>query len=98
MAKRKCADLGEHIDHIAAEKLKRDSYVDDTLTGGTREEVERFRGPKGEDDQYQGTMPQILKLGGLKIKAMITSKHLHFGHANVANSKINDCKSHCVQR
>ena len=36
------ADLGACIDEEASEKLVEDSYVDDTLTGGDAETVERM--------------------------------------------------------
>ena len=71
--KDKCAELGAHIDSEAAEKLKNDCYVDDGLTGGSDEEVQRLRGELQEDGSYNGTLAQILQIGGLQIKAMMVS-------------------------
>ena len=46
------ADAGQEIDPVAARKLKKDSYVDDHVTGGTRAEVERMMGTRLEDGSY----------------------------------------------
>ena len=71
--KGKCADAGVHIDAEAAMRIKKDTYVDDCPTGGSKDQVARFRGEKREDGTYDGTFSQILGLGGLKIKAIIVS-------------------------
>ena len=46
IAKEMIADLPEAraIDDEACERIKRDSYVDDTLTGGTNDNVDKFIG------------------------------------------------------
>ena len=72
-SKRKCSDLGENIDVAAAKRTRKEMYVDDGTTGGTKTEVERFVGKKNEDGKYDGTIPQILKLGGFSIKSMVPS-------------------------
>ena len=48
-------------------------YVDDLASGGKVSKVERFRGKDPETLQCDGTMPQIMKKGGMKFKAMLTS-------------------------
>ena len=71
--KRKVADLGEYIDPPASKRIKEDLYVDDGATGGTKSEVERFVGNKDDDGKYDGTIQQILKLGGFSIKSLVWS-------------------------
>ena len=66
------AELGEGIDHEAAQQIRFKTYVDDGLGGGTRERVDRFRG-KLINGQYDGTIAQILGLVGLQLKVMIAS-------------------------
>ena len=39
LVKDKAAELGKEIDGVAAARISNDSYVDDNLTGGTKEEV-----------------------------------------------------------
>ena len=68
-----CADAGADIDPEASVKIKKDLYVDDAATGGTKEQVARFRGKRREDGSYDGTFSQILGLGNLDIKAMLVS-------------------------
>ena len=63
------ADAGENIDKEASERLKHDLYVDDGLTGGTPEQVQRFVGKKLPDGGYDGTISQILAKGNFKVKA-----------------------------
>ena len=58
IAKEMIADLPEakEIDSEACEKIKTDSYVDDTLTGGTLEQVDRWVGDRNpETGTYSGT-------------------------------------------
>ena len=50
------ADLGACIDEEASEKLVEDSYVDDTLTGGDAETVERMVGQKDESEKFDRTI------------------------------------------
>ena len=66
------ADIGEPIDKEASHQIRRKTYVDDGLGGGTREQVNRFRGEL-VDGNYTGTIPQILGLVNLKLKVMIAS-------------------------
>ena len=62
------------LDLIASQRLERDRYVDDVVTGGDEKEVERF---VGEEDpttyQRTGTIPQIMSRAGLKFKAIAVS-------------------------
>ena len=67
------ADDGRDIDPVAADKIKEDTYVDDGITGGTVEEVARFKGEKSFDGTFTGTMPQIFAKGNWKLKAMVHS-------------------------
>ena len=67
------ADEGAHIDPEAAKRIKEEIYVDDGLTGGSAEQVNRFVGKKLPDGQYDGTIPRILALGNFKVKAFSIS-------------------------
>ena len=67
------ADAGEHIDPVATRKIKQDSYVDDGVTGGTKAEVAKMKGTRLPDGTYTGTFSQILKLGDLNVKGMVSS-------------------------
>ena len=64
----------EEVIKKLAEKIKKESFVDDLSTGGKKEECIRF---KGEEDAEtlvcNGTIPAILKTGGFEIKAMVVS-------------------------
>ena len=71
VAKDLIADLPEAkaIDTEACEKIKSDTYVDDTLTGGTKNQVDRFIGVKDhQTGLYSGTIPKILSLGNFGSK------------------------------
>ena len=72
VAKRRVANLGEEIDPLAAQQLKDFTYVDDSIMGGSREEVDRMRGTR-KDGEYSGTVPHILARGALKVKFMAVS-------------------------
>ena len=67
------ADENKQIDYEAAQRIKDDVYVDDGLTGGSEEQVHRFVGDKLADGSFSGTIPQILKRGGFKLKAIVKS-------------------------
>ena len=66
------AELGEQIDPMAAQQLRDYSYVDDSLMGGSAEDVARMRGEHAEGG-YTGTVPQILAQGAMKVKFMAVS-------------------------
>ena len=66
------ADLGQGIDSEACHQVRRKTYVDDGAGGGSRAQVERFRGQL-VDGRFNGTLPSILSLVGLELKVMIAS-------------------------
>ena len=67
------AEAGRSIDSVAADKIIKDSYVDDGVTGGSSSEVERMKGERLGDGSYSGTLAQILNLGKLKMKVVVTT-------------------------
>ena len=74
VTKRKTADMFGEIDMIAAKKIKEDSFIDDIMTGGTKDECERMKGTEDiHMSQCSGTIPQILGKGGFLVKAMAMS-------------------------
>ena len=56
----------------ASEQIRRRTYVDDGAGGGSRLQVERFRG-KLVNGEYDGTLPKILSSVGLHLKVMVAS-------------------------
>ena len=82
------ADAGEHIDPIAAKKIKKDSYVDDNVTGGSKEDIMRMKGERLPDGTYSGTMRQILDLGGLKWKVFVSSGETDDDVKNLIGNKV----------
>ena len=72
LVKRLAAELGRSIDPEACHQIREKTYVDDGAGGGTRDQVERFRG-KCIDGVYDGTLPRILSLVNLKLKVMVAS-------------------------
>ena len=67
------ADAGVEIDQEASKKIKRDSYVDNCVSGGNIEDVKRMKGVKLADWSFTGSMTEILKIGKLKIKTLVSS-------------------------
>ena len=62
------------IDLMAAHRLFEDHYVDDITSGGTEEEVRRFKGNEDPDTlACDGTMSQILGKANLVLKAIAVS-------------------------
>ena len=60
-----------YIDIVASRRLFNDMFVDDVTSGGSKEEVLRFKG--NEDPETlacDGTMPEILKGGNFTLKAV----------------------------
>ena len=72
IAKRKVAELGSGEDPIAAQQLQDYCYVDDSILGGTHEDVQRMRGQR-VDGSYTGTVPRILAYGAMQVKFMAIS-------------------------
>ena len=69
VANRLVADVGEEIDPTAADQLRDFSYVDDSIFGGSEEDMRWMRGVRS-NGEYSGTVPQILAMGALKVKFM----------------------------
>ena len=46
IAKRRVAEMGKDIDEQASQQLQDFSYVDDSIVGGSAEDVERMRGER----------------------------------------------------
>ena len=69
VGKQRVANLGADIDPQAAEQLKTKSYVDDSILGGSPEDVARMRGER-TDAGYTGTVARILSKGAMSIKFM----------------------------
>ena len=62
------------IDQLAARRLLSDRFVDDITSGGTIEQVERFKGVEDKETlACTGTMPQIFGKANLKLKAIAVS-------------------------
>ena len=60
-----------HIDLVASHRLNRDRFVDDIGTGGSKSEVERFKGVENVETLVcDGTMPQIMGSTHLLLKAI----------------------------
>ena len=60
-----------HIDLVAGSRLNRDRFVDDVASGGSAEEVKRFKGEENiETMECDGTMPVIMGKTNLKLKAV----------------------------
>ena len=73
IARNLTADAGRKIDPVAAGKIKSDSYVDDNVSGGSWEEVQRMQGERLPDGTYTGTMRKILEKGNLKMKVIVST-------------------------
>ena len=72
LIKKLAAQLGESIDAEACVQIRSKTYVDDGAGGGNRAQVDRYRGEL-VDGHYNGTIPTILGLVGLKLKTMVAS-------------------------
>ena len=73
LVKRRAATLGVEVDPMAAQQIMDDSYVDDIILGGSREEVQRMKGHLQEDGTYSGTVTRILGLCGMRPKFLAVS-------------------------
>ena len=66
--------MNQAIDPVAAARICNDRYVDDVSTGGTPDEVARFKGKEnGETLQFDGTIPSILSQGSFFLKVMVST-------------------------
>ena len=88
VAKDIVADAGAHIDPDAARRIQEDAYVDDLLTGGTAEQVDRFIGKKMADGSYDGTFSRILGLGSFRVKAFGISGQKSSEESDLLGSKV----------
>ena len=86
--KKRVAKLGEHIDKEASVKIIQDCYVDDGLTGGKPESIERMIGSKDSDGNFDGSIPQILALGGFKVKEFVVEGDLEQPDENLLNNAV----------
>ena len=84
----KTADAGKDIDPTAARKIKDDSYVNDNVSGGTYEEVRRMKGSRLPDGSYSGTMRQILDLGNLRMKVIVSTGESDEEVKNILGNKV----------
>ena len=73
IAIRRTAEKNKDIDPVAAIRIRDDRYVDDMPTGGTPDEVARFKGKEDENLRCDGTIPTILSKGSLFLKVMVSS-------------------------
>ena len=69
-------DLNLSVDEVIEDSIKllKDTYVDNGMTGGAKKQVDRMLGSKMEDGSYSGTIPQMMKKVGLRLKTIVTSK------------------------
>ena len=88
VAKDIIAEHGEYLDPVASQRIRDDVYVDDGLTGGSQEQVDRFVGTKGDDGQYSGTFSQIFSLGNFKVKAFGVSGQAATDESNLMGNKV----------
>ena len=88
IAIRRTAEMNASIDPLAAIRIKEDRYVDDLSTGGTPGEVDRFMGKETSDLQQDGSIPQILSKGSLKLKVMVSSGESNLEKLEKIGSKI----------
>ena len=73
LTKKLAAVHGKNIDPQAAQLLELSTYVDDSLGGGSPEQVARFKGDRLPDGSYTGTLPTMLAKVGLKPKVLVES-------------------------
>ena len=72
----KVASKFKDIDPRTARKIIDDRYVDDIVTGGSPDEVQKMMGScVSSDNKFEtnGTLSQILSNGSLKLKAIVSS-------------------------
>ena len=87
LVKKLAADMGMDIDREASHQIRTKTYVDDGAGGGSREQVERFRGVK-VNGEYNGTIARILKLVNLKLKVMVASGDTDVEDLALAGDKV----------
>ena len=73
VVKRRAAELGMEVDALAAQQILDNSYVDDIILGGDKDEVARMKGHQLADGQYSGTITKILATCGMQPKFLAVS-------------------------
>ena len=84
------AESGREVDPIAADRIIRDTYVDDGVTGGSEYEVTKMKGVRLEDGSYSGTLGQILDKGKLKMKVIVTTGETNEDLKHLIGNKVRD--------
>lgn len=74
IAKRKVATLGHNIDPLPATQIIDQTFVDDIMLGGTKEDVTRMRGMRTVKGLYTGMVAHILAIGGMQAKFTAVSE------------------------
>ena len=82
------AEEGAHIDPEAAQKIINDTYVDDGVSGGPKDVVDRMRGEQLPDGSFSGTLRQIFDKGNLKLKTILVSGETNEEIKNLIGGKI----------
>ena len=73
-------ELFGHLDPEVAMKILMDRFVDDIATGGSLEQVLRYMGVENKETlQCDGTMPSILRKGGLLLKVIVPGGEQNVG-------------------
>ena len=88
VAKNMIAQHGSYIDPVASQRIQDDVYVDDGLTGGTKEQVARFVGTKNHEGLYNGTFSRIFALGNFKVKAFSVSGQTATAESDLMGNKV----------
>ena len=71
LTRKRTAVKGGDLDPSAAKRIQKDAFVDDITTGGNKAECVRFKGVEDPVTlKCDGTIPQILAVGGYSVKAM----------------------------
>ena len=73
LVKRRAAELGMEEDPLAAQQIKDNSYVDDCILGGDKEEVGKMKGHLLPNGKYSGTVTRILAKCGMTPKFLAVS-------------------------
>ena len=68
---------GEDINKVAARSISKDTYVNNSATGGDKETAKRLIGEVSTNEDgsltYTGTLSQIFKKGGFHLKMIVRS-------------------------
>ena len=66
----------QNLDHTLTTSMRKGSYVDDSVTGGTKEDLDRMIGNKNVEEDtytYNGTIAQLFNSVGLQPKVIVRS-------------------------